>query len=71
MHKADQTSQQDVTLAARDEGALRCCCGSLLARLVPAGVEFKCQRCKGQIIVPLTLEKRPQKPLHSTAKNST
>ena len=56
MHKSDQTSRQDVTLAVRDEGVLRCCCGSLLARLVPAGVELKCRRCKRQIIVPLTWE---------------
>ena len=32
---------------------LRCCCGSLLARLVPNGVELKCRRCKRQVIVPL------------------
>jgi hypothetical protein len=30
-----------------------CLCGSLLARLVPGGVELKCRRCKRQIIVPL------------------
>ena len=24
----------------------RCCCGSLLARLRPDGVELKCRRCK-------------------------
>jgi hypothetical protein len=28
-------------------------CGSLLARLVPQGVELKCRRCKRQVIVPL------------------
>jgi hypothetical protein len=26
--------------------AHRCTCGSLLARLVPGGVELKCRRCK-------------------------
>jgi phage FluMu protein Com len=31
----------------------RCLCGSLLARLVPQGVELKCRRCKRQVIVPL------------------
>ena len=31
----------------------RCLCGSMLARLVPGGVELKCRRCKRQIIVPL------------------
>lgn len=34
-------------------GALRCACGSLLARLVPGGVELKCRRCKRAVIVPL------------------
>jgi len=33
--------------ADREEGdALRCACGSLLARHVPGGVELKCRRCK-------------------------
>jgi hypothetical protein len=31
----------------------RCLCGSMLARLVPDGVELKCRRCKRQVIVPL------------------
>jgi phage FluMu protein Com len=31
----------------------RCLCGSMLARLVPGGVELKCRRCKRQVIVPL------------------
>ena len=51
MQKPDQTSRQDFVLAVRDEDALRCCCGSLLARLVPAGVELKCRRCKRKLIV--------------------
>ncbi len=33
---------------------LRCLCGSLLARLVPAGVELKCRRCHRTRVVPLT-----------------
>jgi phage FluMu protein Com len=41
--------------------SLRCECGNLLARLVPAGVEIKCRRCKRQIIIPLTS--------HTTVKN--
>jgi phage FluMu protein Com len=45
----------------RDEDALRCCCGSLLARLVEGGVELKCRRCKRQIIIPLTSENDGQK----------
>jgi phage FluMu protein Com len=39
---------------------LRCLCGSMLARLVPGGVELKCRRCKRQIIVPLK-ENRTEK----------
>jgi phage FluMu protein Com len=39
--------------AAESEGSLRCCCGSLLARLVPDGVELKCRRCKRRVIVPI------------------
>ena len=31
----------------------RCPCGSLLARLVPGGVEVKCRRCKRTVVVPL------------------
>jgi len=34
--------------------SLRCECGNLLARLVPAGVEIKCRRCKRQIVIPLS-----------------
>lgn len=33
--------------------SLRCCCGSLLARVVAEGVELKCRRCKRQVVVPL------------------
>jgi phage FluMu protein Com len=40
-------------LTVKDNSSLRCCCGSLLARLVPDGVELKCRRCKRQIVVPL------------------
>ncbi len=34
-------------------GALRCTCGSVLARYVPGGVELKCRRCKRTLIVPV------------------
>lgn len=30
----------------------RCRCGSLVARIVPAGVEIKCRRCKRDLLVP-------------------
>jgi hypothetical protein len=39
----------------------RCHCGSLLARLVPEGVELKCRRCKRHMVVPL-----PGIELHKT-----
>ena len=37
--------------------SFRCLCGSMLARLVPEGVELKCRRCKRQVIVPLERNK--------------
>ena len=40
-------------LAAKRATSLRCCCGSLLARVVEEGVELKCRRCKRHVIVPL------------------
>jgi phage FluMu protein Com len=33
--------------------AVRCECGSLLARLTARGVEVKCRRCKRIILIPL------------------
>jgi hypothetical protein len=30
----------------------RCACGSLAARIVAAGVQLKCRRCKRLILVP-------------------
>jgi hypothetical protein len=41
----------------------RCLCGSMLARLVPGGVELKCRRCKRQVIVPLG-RNRPAKVMN-------
>jgi hypothetical protein len=37
---------------AKTETSLRCACGSLLARMVAAGVEIKCRRCKRQVVLP-------------------
>ena len=37
----------------RDGEELRCLCGSLVARLVPGGVELRCRRCKRLVVVPL------------------
>ena len=39
--------------ALKSERALRCDCGSLLARLVAEGVQIKCRRCKRQVILPI------------------
>jgi hypothetical protein len=50
-HRAEKKNLSDGT-----EKPFRCLCGSLLARLVPGGVELKCRKCKRQIVVPL-LEK--------------
>jgi len=47
----DQRNKQGAT--TKPETALRCCCGSLLARLVADGVEIKCRRCKRQVILPV------------------
>ncbi len=44
--------------AASEDNALRCHCGSLLARLVPGGVEVKCRRCKRTIVIALDVEGR-------------
>jgi len=43
--------------------SVRCHCGSLLARIVPEGVELKCRRCKRQIIIPLSLATDDRKSL--------
>jgi hypothetical protein len=36
------------------EADCRCVCGSLVARMVPGGVELKCRRCKRTLIVPVS-----------------
>jgi phage FluMu protein Com len=62
MPKREQQARQDAAVAVRDDDALRCCCGSLLARLVPTGVELKCRRCKRQIIIPLASSGAEESP---------
>jgi phage FluMu protein Com len=46
------------------KGDVRCLCGSLLARLVPGGVELKCRRCHRIRVIPLEdsppLERAPE-----------
>jgi phage FluMu protein Com len=48
-----RTAEQENSLAACHEGALRCHCGNLLARVVPGGVEIKCRRCKRTVVISL------------------
>ena len=50
--RADE--QEPVANAIKEGATLRCHCGSLLARLVPQGVEIKCRRCKRRVVIPLT-----------------
>jgi hypothetical protein len=53
MRSRETRREREAVSATRENDSLRCSCGSLLARLVPDGVELKCRRCKRQIIVPL------------------
>jgi hypothetical protein len=50
--------------ALADDGALRCACGSLLARYVAGGIELKCKRCKRTVIV--AVEGQPPGPRRMT-----
>jgi hypothetical protein len=36
-------------------GDCRCECGSLLARVVDAGIELKCRRCKRVLLVAVSM----------------
>ncbi|HJO25101.1 MAG TPA: hypothetical protein QF557_16205 [Myxococcota bacterium] len=49
------SSAASMTPVAPDPGFedCRCLCGSLLARVVPGGVEVKCRRCKRTVVLPL------------------
>jgi hypothetical protein len=40
------------TRARGDDRDCRCACGSLVARIVSAGVELRCRRCKRTLLVP-------------------
>nr|WP_087474120.1 hypothetical protein [Nitrospira cf. moscoviensis SBR1015] len=33
---------------------VRCLCGQLVARLVEAGIELKCKRCRRLVTIPLS-----------------
>jgi hypothetical protein len=53
MRGPGRVEQEPAVTATEDRGALRCHCGSLLARLVPQGVEIKCRRCKRRVVIRL------------------
>jgi hypothetical protein len=48
----------DVRPAAPVSSDLRCTCGSLLARVMPNGVELKCRRCRRSVLVSLGADGR-------------
>jgi len=56
MQSGSELQQKKTVDAAKSETPLRCCCGSLLARIVPNGVELKCRRCKRQVIILLDMK---------------
>jgi phage FluMu protein Com len=56
MEKKLRRPAQDKATKSTAAHPVRCPCGSLLARLVPGGVELKCRRCKRQVVIPLASE---------------
>ena len=44
MRNQEPRRNPEPAVPAKDNRSLRCCCGSLLARLVPDGVELKCRK---------------------------
>lgn len=54
MRQPGQHTQEPARQTNKDGDVLRCHCGSLLARLVPEGVEIKCRRCKRRIVIQLS-----------------
>jgi hypothetical protein len=54
MREPGQGEQEPPGTVTKDGDTLRCHCGSLLARVVPNGVEIKCRRCKRRIVIPLS-----------------
>jgi hypothetical protein len=53
MRAPRRDDRQRTEMAMRQDDALRCHCGSLLARVVQDGVEIKCRRCKRRVVIPL------------------
>jgi len=50
-------TRRESSTDAACRGDCRCPCGSLLARLVPGGVEIKCRHCKRLLVLPLEGER--------------
>jgi phage FluMu protein Com len=53
MRAPRRDDRQPAETAMRQDDALRCHCGSLLARLVQDGVEIKCRRCKRRVVMTI------------------
>jgi len=53
MRNRNELRDPELASPIKEDAALRCCCGSLLARVVAEGVELKCRRCKRQVVVSL------------------
>ncbi|HEX2879885.1 MAG TPA: hypothetical protein VHO25_10175 [Polyangiaceae bacterium] len=58
---SEPPTSRDEAHADTDEAgcALRCVCGSLIARQVVGGIELKCRRCKRTVVVPLATGEVP------------
>jgi hypothetical protein len=48
-----QLRQNKGDTPTKPQTSLRCCCGSLLARVIAEGVEIKCRRCKRKVVLPI------------------
>ena len=51
-----RAAHRDACDACCEGEALRCACGSLVARHVSDGIELKCRRCKRIVIIPVSIE---------------
>jgi phage FluMu protein Com len=72
MAKREQRTQSEpVTTVIRDKNSLRCSCGSLLARLVPGGVELKCRRCKRKVVIPISFSCNSEQNYGSALESET
>jgi hypothetical protein len=72
MPKREQRTQGGpITTVIRDKNSLRCCCGSLIARLVPGGVELKCRRCKRQVVIPISFSSNSEQNYGSALESET